>query len=107
MGRLARTSTFLAVTTFGTAEHAQQAIDVVRSVHVRVRGTASDGRPTRPTTRGCCAGSTSPRRTASLPPTSATANARSTDRAATSTSRRPRRSPTGSGPWTRRVRAPS
>lgn len=44
-GRLARTSTFLAVTTFGTVEHAQQAIDVVRSVHVRVRGTASDGRP--------------------------------------------------------------
>lgn len=44
-GRLARTSTFLAATTFGTVEYAQQSIDVVRSVHGRVRGTAPDGRP--------------------------------------------------------------
>lgn len=43
-GRLARTSTFLAETTFATDEHAQQMIDVVRAVHSRVRGTAPDGR---------------------------------------------------------------
>ena len=46
-GRLERTSTFLAVTTFGTAEHAQQTIDVIRAVHERVRGKAPDGRPYR------------------------------------------------------------
>lgn len=43
-GRLARTSTFIATTTFGTAEHAQQAVDVVRAVHERVTGRAPDGR---------------------------------------------------------------
>lgn len=43
-GRLQRTSAFLAVTTFGTAHDAQQAVDVVRAVHKRVRGTAPDGR---------------------------------------------------------------
>ena len=44
-GRLQRTSTFLAETTFGTIEDADRAIAVVRAVHERVRGTASDGRP--------------------------------------------------------------
>lgn len=44
-GRLARTSRFLAVTTFGTAEDAQQAVDVVRSIHERVTGTMPDGAP--------------------------------------------------------------
>lgn len=43
-GRLARTSTFLAYTTFGTADHALEMIDRVRSVHDRVRGKAPDGR---------------------------------------------------------------
>ena len=43
-GRLARTSTFLATTTFGTAADAQRAVDVVRAVHARVVGTAPDGR---------------------------------------------------------------
>jgi uncharacterized protein (DUF2236 family) len=43
-GRLARTSTFLAYTTFGTAEHAQEMIDKVRTVHERVRGKIADGR---------------------------------------------------------------
>jgi uncharacterized protein (DUF2236 family) len=43
-GRLARTSTFLAYTTFGTAEHAQEAVDRVRAVHERVRGRTADGR---------------------------------------------------------------
>ncbi|MFI5687958.1 oxygenase MpaB family protein [Streptomyces sp. NPDC051636] len=44
-GRLQRTSTFLAVTTYGTADSAQEACDRVRSVHERVRGRAPDGRP--------------------------------------------------------------
>ena len=42
-GRLARTSRFLAVTTFGTADDAQQAVDVVRAIHARVTGTMPDG----------------------------------------------------------------
>ncbi|MCX5001469.1 DUF2236 domain-containing protein [Streptomyces sp. NBC_00638] len=42
-GRLQRTSTFLAVTTYGTAESAQEACDRVRAVHERVRGTTSEG----------------------------------------------------------------
>ena len=44
-GRLARTSTFLAETTFATAEHAERAVQVVRSIHERVRGTLPDGTP--------------------------------------------------------------
>ena len=44
-GRLARTSRFLAVTTFGHAEDAQQAVDVVRAIHDRVTGTLDDGTP--------------------------------------------------------------
>jgi len=43
-GRLQRTSTFLAVTTFGTATDAQRAVDRVRGIHQRVRGVAPDGR---------------------------------------------------------------
>ncbi|CAL9618752.1 oxygenase MpaB family protein [Streptomyces sp. enrichment culture] len=43
-GRLQRTSTFLAVTTYGTADSAQHAVDRVRAVHATVRGTAADGR---------------------------------------------------------------
>ncbi|ORB62022.1 oxygenase MpaB family protein [Mycolicibacterium tusciae] len=44
-GRLQRTSTFLAVTTFGTATDAQRAVDRVRGIHRRVSGVAPDGRP--------------------------------------------------------------
>jgi len=44
-GRLQRTSTFLAVTTFGTADDAQRAIDKVRGIHRRVHGVAPDGTP--------------------------------------------------------------
>jgi len=44
-GRLQRTSYFLAVTTFGRADDATAAIARVRAVHVRVTGTAPDGRP--------------------------------------------------------------
>jgi uncharacterized protein (DUF2236 family) len=46
-GRLARTSAFLATTTFGTADDAQQAIDIVRAVHRHITGTTPDGRPYR------------------------------------------------------------
>ncbi|MFW5471088.1 oxygenase MpaB family protein [Knoellia sp. CPCC 206435] len=44
-GRLQRTSEFLATTTFGTIEHAEELITRVRSIHERVRGKAADGRP--------------------------------------------------------------
>ena len=44
-GRLQRTSYFLAVTTFGGASDAQDAIARVRAIHRRVTGTAPDGRP--------------------------------------------------------------
>ncbi|MGH3473546.1 MAG: oxygenase MpaB family protein [Aeromicrobium sp.] len=43
-GRLQRTSTFLAETTFGTIEDADRAVRVVRAVHTRITGTAPDGR---------------------------------------------------------------
>lgn len=43
-GRLQRTSTFLAETTFGTEEMAQRAVDIVHAVHKRVIGVAPDGR---------------------------------------------------------------
>ncbi|MFG3103511.1 oxygenase MpaB family protein [Streptomyces sp. NPDC048182] len=42
-GRLQRTSTFLAVTTYGPADAAQQAVDRVHAVHERVRGTTPAG----------------------------------------------------------------
>ncbi|MEU0333905.1 oxygenase MpaB family protein [Streptomyces sp. NPDC006193] len=42
-GRLQRTSTFLAVTTYGTAEDAQRAVDHVRGIHERIRGTTAEG----------------------------------------------------------------
>jgi uncharacterized protein (DUF2236 family) len=44
-GRLARTSRFLAFTTFGTADDAQRAVDAVRAIHDRVVGTLDDGTP--------------------------------------------------------------
>ncbi|MGW0118552.1 oxygenase MpaB family protein [Streptomyces sp. NPDC003327] len=43
-GRLQRTSTFLAVTTFGTADDARRAVERVRAVHGTVAGTTPDGR---------------------------------------------------------------
>ncbi|MCG5434288.1 DUF2236 domain-containing protein [Mycobacterium sp. MYCO198283] len=46
-GRLQRTSTFLAETTFGPAADAQRAVDKVRGIHRRVHGVAPDGRPYR------------------------------------------------------------
>ncbi len=44
-GRLARTSTFLATTTFGAASDAQAAVDAVRRIHDRISGTMPDGTP--------------------------------------------------------------
>jgi uncharacterized protein (DUF2236 family) len=44
-GRLQRTSTFLAVTTYGPAVDAQRAVDRVLGIHQQVRGVAPDGRP--------------------------------------------------------------
>ena len=44
-GRLQRTSYFLAVTTFGQAGDAAEAIARVRAVHQQITGTAADGRP--------------------------------------------------------------
>src|ERR1700743_3607042 len=46
-GRLQRTSTFLAATTYGTAEDAQRAVDRVRRVHQYVKGTRADALPYR------------------------------------------------------------
>lgn len=43
-GRLARTSHFLAVTTYGSAADAERAVAAVRAVHERVHGVAPDGR---------------------------------------------------------------
>jgi uncharacterized protein (DUF2236 family) len=45
LGRLRRTGAFIGVTTYGSTARAEEAIDVVRSVHRRVVGTAPDGRP--------------------------------------------------------------
>lgn len=45
MGRLARTSTYVGITTYGTRDDAVHAIAEVRRVHQRVVGTAPDGRP--------------------------------------------------------------
>ncbi len=42
-GRLQRTSTFLAVTTFGAAADAQRAVDKVRGIHRRVHGITPEG----------------------------------------------------------------
>lgn len=46
-GRLQRTADFLAATTFGPATESERAITMVKKVHERVVGIASDGRPYR------------------------------------------------------------
>jgi len=43
-GRLQRTSTFLATTTFGTVEDAEALIERIRGIHKGVRGKSPDGR---------------------------------------------------------------
>jgi uncharacterized protein (DUF2236 family) len=42
--RVASTSAFIAATTYGTIEHAEEAIARVRRIHATVRGTTPDGR---------------------------------------------------------------
>ena len=44
-GRLQRTATFLASTTFGPAAMAEQSVAVVRAVHARISGTTAEGEP--------------------------------------------------------------
>lgn len=44
-GRLQRTSTFLATTTFGVADDAQTSVDQVRAIHDRISGVTPDGVP--------------------------------------------------------------
>jgi uncharacterized protein (DUF2236 family) len=44
-GRLARTSTFLATTTFGVESDAEAAVEAVRRIHRRITGTMPDGTP--------------------------------------------------------------
>jgi uncharacterized protein (DUF2236 family) len=46
-GRLSRTATFIACTTFGTAADAQEMVDRVKAVHERVRGKTAEGVPYR------------------------------------------------------------
>jgi len=46
-GRLTRTATFLASTTFGTVDDAEETVARIRAVHDRVRGKAADGTPYR------------------------------------------------------------
>ncbi|MFD5825489.1 oxygenase MpaB family protein [Lentzea sp. NPDC060358] len=43
-GRLQRTSLFVGTTTYGTAEHAHQAIERLARVHEHIHGAAPDGR---------------------------------------------------------------
>ncbi|WP_228373384.1 oxygenase MpaB family protein [Demequina gelatinilytica] len=43
-GRLSRTATFLAFTTFGTVDDAEETVARIRAVHERVRGRLPDGR---------------------------------------------------------------
>jgi uncharacterized protein (DUF2236 family) len=45
IGRLRRTARFIAVTSFGSRAEAEAAIEKVRDVHTRVRGTLPDGTP--------------------------------------------------------------
>lgn len=45
LGRLARTSSFVAGTTFGSTAVAQELVRIVTAIHGRVRGTTVDGRP--------------------------------------------------------------
>lgn len=44
LGRLQRTSAYVTTSTFGSVPEALQVANIVRKVHVRVRGTAPDGR---------------------------------------------------------------
>ena len=52
-GRLARTATFIAVTTFGSERHAQQAVDAVRRIPTRSPARCPTARPTPPPIHTC------------------------------------------------------
>ena len=75
-GRLRRTARFIAVTTFGARDAAQQSIDRVNRIHERVGGTLPDGTPyscARSTYSGlgaCGRGDELPRRLSPLCPAS-------------------------------------
>jgi uncharacterized protein (DUF2236 family) len=45
LGRLYRTSVFIAATTYGTRDEAERAVANVRRIHTRVRGVTADGVP--------------------------------------------------------------
>ena len=45
LGRLQRTGHYIGTTTYGSTAEALAAIEVVRKIHARVQGVASDGRP--------------------------------------------------------------
>lgn len=45
MGRLRRTSQFIAVTTYGNSQDAQTLIDRVKRIHLKVSGVDSEGKP--------------------------------------------------------------
>jgi uncharacterized protein (DUF2236 family) len=47
LGRFRRTAQFVNATTYGTTREANAAIELVRRIHPRIRGTAPDGRPYR------------------------------------------------------------
>ena len=107
-GRLHRTSTFLAVTTFGAADDAQPAVDAVRGSTSASPARCPTARRTPPPTRTCSAGCTPPRSTASCARTTVYGRAAARPApAATSTSpRRPGRA-RGSACSTRRPPRPS
>jgi uncharacterized protein (DUF2236 family) len=45
LGRLTRTASYVAVTTFGTTEEVDQMVAMVRKVHTTVKGTSPNGKP--------------------------------------------------------------
>ena len=102
-GRLQRTSTFLAETTFGSAVDAQRAVDHVRGIHRRVHGIAADGRPYTATDPHLLEWVHIAEADSFYGHTSFTAPPRWTSRAATHTSRTWQRSRPGSGSSTRRA----
>ena len=108
-GRLARTSRFLAVTTFGTADDAQQAVDVgPRDPRPGHRHDARRHAVRRLRPAPARAGCTSPRSTASCARTSVYGRAAARPgRPRRVRRRRPPRSPAGSASSTRRRPRPS
>jgi hypothetical protein len=105
-GRLHRTSTFLAVTTFGVADDAQQAVDAVRRIHERVTGTMPDGTPYAAADPHLLAWVHAAEADSFLRAHQSTGAGRSTRPVGTSTSPRSRRSERGWDWSTRRLQKP-